>query len=174
MGFMTIDGKQVEFTDEPNVLSVIRKADIDIPTLCYHSELSVYGACRLCTVENDRGKTFASCSEKPKDGMVVYTNTPRLMKYRKMILELLLAAHDRDCTTCIKSGECHLQELAQRMGVTTVPYKNRMTHHEIDASSLPSSGTRTSASCAATAFVCATTCRRSTLSTLHPAEPRLP
>lgn len=47
MGFMTIDGKQVEFTDEPNVLSVIRKADIDIPTLCYHSELSVYGACRL-------------------------------------------------------------------------------------------------------------------------------
>ena len=100
MGFMTIDGKQVEFTDEPNVLSVIRKADIDIPTLCYHSELSVYGACRLCTVENEKGKTFASCSEKPKDGMVVYTNTPRLMKYRKMILELLLAAHDRDCTTC--------------------------------------------------------------------------
>ena len=50
MGFMTIDGKQVEFTDEPNVLSVIRKADIDIPTLCYHSELSVYGACRLCTL----------------------------------------------------------------------------------------------------------------------------
>ena len=118
MGFMTIDGKQVEFTDEPNVLSVIRKADIDIPTLCYHSELSVYGACRLCTVENEKGKTFASCSEKPKDGMVVYTNTPRLMKYRKMILELLLAAHDRDCTTCIKSGECHLQELAHRMGVT--------------------------------------------------------
>ena len=58
MGFMTIDGKQVEFTDEPNVLSVIRKADIDIPTLCYHSELSVYGACRLCTVENEKGKTL--------------------------------------------------------------------------------------------------------------------
>ena len=69
--------------------------------------------------------------------MVVYTNTPRLMKYRKMILELLLAAHDRDCTTCIKSGECHLQELAQRMGVTTVPYKNRMTHHEPAEPRLP-------------------------------------
>ena len=73
MGIMTIDGQSIEFTDEPNVLSVIRKAGIDIPTLCYHSELSIYGACRLCTVENDRGKTFASCSEKPKDGMVVYT-----------------------------------------------------------------------------------------------------
>ena len=63
MGIMTIDGQSIEFTDEPNVLSVIRKAGIDIPTLCYHSELSIYGACRLCTVENDRGKTFASCSE---------------------------------------------------------------------------------------------------------------
>ena len=115
MGIMTIDGQSIEFTDEPNVLSVIRKAGIDIPTLCYHSELSIYGACRLCTVENDRGKTFASCSEKPKDGMVIYTNTPRLMRYRKLILELLLAAHCRDCTTCIKSGECHLQELAHRM-----------------------------------------------------------
>lgn len=103
MGYMTIDGRKVEFTDEPNVLSVIRNADIDIPTLCYHSELSVYGACRLCTVEDERGKTFASCSEPPRDGMVIYTNTPRLMKYRKMILELLLAAHCRDCTTCIKS-----------------------------------------------------------------------
>lgn len=104
MGIMTIDGQRVEFTDEPNVLSVIRKAGIDIPTLCYHSELSIYGACRLCTVENERGKTFASCSEKPRDGMVIYTNTPRLMHYRKLILELLLAAHCRDCTTCIKSG----------------------------------------------------------------------
>lgn len=87
MGYMTIDGRKVEFTDEPNVLSVIRNADIDIPTLCYHSELSVYGACRLCTVEDERGKTFASCSEPPRDGMVIYTNTPRLMKYRKMILD---------------------------------------------------------------------------------------
>ena len=76
MGIMTIDGQAIEFTDEPNVLSVIRKAGIDIPTLCYHSELSIYGACRLCTVEDDRGKTFASCSEKPRDGMIIYTNTP--------------------------------------------------------------------------------------------------
>ena len=63
MGFMTIDGQRVEFTNEPNVLTVIRNAEIDIPTLCYHSELSIYGACRLCTVENDRGKTFASWPE---------------------------------------------------------------------------------------------------------------
>ena len=135
MGIMTIDGQSIEFTDEPNLLSVIRKAGIDIPTLCYHSELSIYGACRLCTVENDRGKTFASCSEKPKDGMVIYTNTPRLMRYRKLILELLLAAHCRDCTTCIKSGECHLQELAHRMGVHEIRFENVREQQPIDTSS---------------------------------------
>lgn len=135
MGYMTIDGRTVEFTDEPNVLSVIRKAGIDIPTLCYHSELSVYGACRLCTVENERGKTFASCSEPPRDGMIVYTNTPRLMKYRKLILELLLAAHCRDCTTCIKSGECQLQALAHRMGVETIRFENTKEQHPLDFSS---------------------------------------
>ncbi len=59
MGTMTIDGRKVEFTDEKNVLTVIRNAGINIPTLCYHSELSTFGACRLCTVEDDRGKTFA-------------------------------------------------------------------------------------------------------------------
>ena len=135
MGIMTIDGQAIEFTDEPNVLSVIRKAGIDIPTLCYHSELSIYGACRLCTVEDSRGKTFASCSEKPRDGMVIYTNTPRLMRYRKLILELLLAAHCRDCTTCIKSGECHLQELAHRMGVHEIRFENVRETQPIDTSS---------------------------------------
>ena len=135
MGIMKIDGQAIEFTDEPNVLSVIRKAGIDIPTLCYHSELSIYGACRLCTVEDDRGKTFASCSEKPRDGMIIYTNTPRLMRYRKLILELLLAAHCRDCTTCIKSGECHLQELAHRMGVHEIRFENVREIQPIDTSS---------------------------------------
>lgn len=135
MGIMTIDGQAIEFTDEPNVLSVIRKAGIDIPTLCYHSELSIYGACRLCTVEDDRGKTFASCSEKPRDGMIIYTNTPRLMRYRKLILELLLAAHCRDCTTCIKSGECHLQELAHRMGDHEIRFENVREIQPIDTSS---------------------------------------
>ena len=135
MGIMTIDGQAIEFTDEPNVLSVIRKAGIDIPTLCYHSELSIYGACRLCTVEDDRGKTFASCSEKPRDGMIIYTNTPRLMRYRKLILELLLAGHCKDWPTCIESGECHLQELANRMGVHEIRFENVREIQPIDTSS---------------------------------------
>lgn len=135
MGIMTIDGRKIEFTDEKNVLSVIRKAGISLPTLCYHSEVSTFGACRLCTVEDDRGRTFASCSEEPRDGMVVYTNTGRIKKHRKLIVELLLAAHCRDCTTCVKSGECVLQDLAHRMGVTNVRFQNTRKTRPLDVSS---------------------------------------
>ena len=135
MGYITINGKKVEFTDEKNVLSIIRKAGIDIPTLCYHSELSTFGACRLCTVEDDRGRLFASCSEEPRDGMVIYTHTERLRKHRKLIVELLLAAHCRDCTTCVKSGECKLQELAHNMGVREVRYENYNEVRPVDYSS---------------------------------------
>lgn len=135
MGHMIIDGRKVEFTDEKNVLSVIRKAGINIPTLCYHSEVSTFGACRLCTVEDDRGKTFASCSEEPRDGMVIYTNSARIKKHRKLIIELLLAAHCRDCTTCVKSGECILQELAHRMGVKQIRFENTRENRPLDTSS---------------------------------------
>ena len=135
MSHMIIDGRKVEFTDEKNVLSVIRKAGINIPTLCYHSELSTFGACRLCTVEDDRGKMFASCSEEPRDGMVIHTNSGRIRKYRKLIVELLLAAHCRDCTTCVKSGECVLQELAHRLGVENVRFQNTREQRELDLSS---------------------------------------
>lgn len=132
---MTIDGRKVEFTDERNVLSVIRKAGINLPTLCYHSEVSTFGACRLCTVEDDKGKTFASCSEEPRDGMVIYTNTGRIKKYRKLIVELLLAAHCRDCTTCVKSSECVLQDLAHRMNITNVRFQNTREQRPLDESS---------------------------------------
>lgn len=135
MGVMTIDGRKVKFTNEKNVLSVIRKAGINIPTLCYHSELSTFGACRLCTVEDDRGRTFASCSEEPRDGMVIYTNSGKIKKYRKLIVELLLAAHCRDCTTCVKSGECVLQSLAHRLGVMKVRFENTREQQPLDFSS---------------------------------------
>lgn len=135
MGFMTIDGRKVEFTDEKNVLSVIRNAGINLPTLCYHSEVSTFGACRLCTVEDDRGRTFASCSEEPRDGMVIYTNSGKIKKYRKLIVELLLSAHCRDCTTCVKSGECVLQDLAHKMNITTVRFQNTREQRPLDTSS---------------------------------------
>lgn len=135
MGTITINGKKYTFTDEKNVLTIIRKAGIDLPTLCYHSELSTFGACRLCTVENDRGQCFASCSEEPRDGMVIYTHTERLRCHRKLIVELLLAAHCRDCTTCMKSGECVLQDLAHKMGVREVRFQDYKERKPVDYSS---------------------------------------
>lgn len=124
MNYMTINNRRVAFTNEKNVLSVIRKSGIDLPTFCYHSELSTYGACRMCVVEDDRGRVFASCSETPRDGMVIYTNTPRLQHHRKMIIELLLASHCRDCTTCAKNGVCTLQKLSRQLGVMEVRFEN--------------------------------------------------
>lgn len=135
MSYMTINNRRVTFTNERNVLSVIRKSGIDLPTFCYHSELSTYGACRMCVVEDDRGKIFASCSEVPRDGMVIYTNTPRLQHHRKMIIELLLASHCRDCTTCAKNGVCTLQKLSRQLGITDVRFENNKKQLPKDTSS---------------------------------------
>lgn len=134
--FMIIDNVPVEIKDEKNILELVRKAGIELPTFCFYSELSVYGACRMCMVENKRGGIEAACSTPPKAGMEIYTNTPRLRKYRKNILELLLANHCRDCTTCQQSGACKLQELAKRFGITDVRFPNTAKDVELDESSV--------------------------------------
>lgn len=133
--YMIIDGERVEFDSEPNILAVVRKAGIELPTFCYYPELSIYGACRMCVVEDERGGIIASCSTPPKDGMTIRTNTAKLHHHRRMILELLLASHCRDCTTCEKSGKCRLQEFAKRFGVTNVRFTSDAPQAEIDRSS---------------------------------------
>lgn len=133
--YMIIDGKRIAFEDETNILQVIHKAGIHVPTLCYYSELSIYGACRMCVVEDEWGGIIASCSTPPKDKMVVKTNTPKLHEYRKMILELLLSSHCRDCTTCEKSGKCRLQMLAARFGLDKVRFTYDPSKEKIDDSS---------------------------------------
>lgn len=133
--FMIIDGIPVEIDGEKNILEVIRKAGIDLPTFCYYSELSVYGACRMCMVENKRGGIEAACSTPPRAGMEIYTNTPRLRKYRKNILELLLSNHCRDCTTCEQNQHCKLQELANRFGIRNIRFNNTADKPKLDVSS---------------------------------------
>ena len=136
-GIMIVDGQRVPFDGEKNVLSVIRKAGIDMPTFCYYSELSVHGACRMCIVENVKtGKIDASCSMEPRDGLEIRTNTARLLRHRRMILELMLAFHDCSCTTCAKSGNCRLQALAQRFGVSRVRFPDTRERYEQDNTSL--------------------------------------
>jgi len=134
--FVIIDGIPVEINGEKNLLELIRKVGIKLPTFCYHSELSIYGACRMCMVENQWGGLDAACSTPPKAGMEIKTNTERLRKYRKMILELLLANHCRDCTTCNNNGKCKLQSLAMRFNIDRVRFPNTASEPKIDDSSL--------------------------------------
>ncbi|RII35990.1 4Fe-4S dicluster domain-containing protein [Clostridium chromiireducens] len=133
--YMIIDGDRIEFDKEKNILDLVRKAGIELPTLCYYSDLSIYGACRMCVVEDERGAIIASCSTPPKDKMVIKTNTPKLHNHRKMILELLLSTHCRDCTVCEKNNKCKLQKLALRFGLTNIRFKNTRTVANLDTSS---------------------------------------
>ncbi|ODU55785.1 MAG: ferredoxin [Clostridium sp. SCN 57-10] len=136
LNYMLVDGNPVEINGEKNLLEIIRKVGVELPTFCYYSELSVYGACRMCMVENQWGGMDAACSTPPKAGMEIYTNTERLRKYRKMILELLLSNHCRDCTSCEKNGSCKLQELAMRFGIDRVRFENLKEKPLLDESSL--------------------------------------
>jgi NADH-quinone oxidoreductase subunit G len=133
---MTIDGIPVEINGEKNLLELIRKVGIKMPTFCYHSELSIYGACRMCVIENEWGGIDAACSTIPKAGMTIKTNTERLRRYRKNILELLLANHCRDCTTCNNNGKCKLQDLAMRFNIKGVRFPNTAEEPKIDDSSV--------------------------------------
>jgi NADH-quinone oxidoreductase subunit G len=129
---VTINGLKVPFEGEKNLLDLCRKANIDIPTFCYHSELSVYGACRLCLVDIDGMGLVTSCSTVPKPGMVIKTNTETIRSTRKTIVKLLLANHDNKCTTCYKSGDCRLRDLADRMGIDEVKFTPTKKPQPID------------------------------------------
>ena len=130
-----INGREISYTNEKNLLEVIRKANINIPTFCYHSELSVYGACRLCIVDIDGKGIVTSCSEKPRPGMVVKTHTKEVRNIRKIAIELLLANHEQKCTTCSKSSNCKLQDLASDLGVEEVRFATTDKKFDLDCSS---------------------------------------
>ncbi|MDD3703514.1 MAG: NADH-dependent [FeFe] hydrogenase, group A6 [Victivallaceae bacterium] len=132
---LSVNGREVGFTNERNLLEVIRKAGIEIPTFCYHSELSIYGACRLCLVNVEGKGIMASCSTKPEEGMVIHTDTKEIRDMRKISVELLLANHNRECPTCVRSSNCALQDIARRLGVETIRFKQVEKKAEIDRSS---------------------------------------
>lgn len=130
--YMIIDGMPVALEgNERNLIEVIRKSGIEMPTFCYHSDLSIYGACRMCMVEDERGRLMASCSTLPYPGMNIKTNSERLRKYRRNILELLLSEHCSDCTTCSNNGTCHLQSLAIKFNITTLRFESTKTPEEL-------------------------------------------
>lgn len=133
--YITIDGIKVPIENEPNVLELVRKANIELPTFCYHSELSVYGACRLCVADIEGMGIVTTCSTAPRDGMVVRTNTAEVRNIRKVNLELLLANHDISCPTCARSNNCKLQDLSRRLGISQSRFKKTDVVHPIDMKS---------------------------------------
>ena len=132
---LTLNGRQVAIGDAINLLELARREGIYIPSFCYHSHLSVYGACRLCLVEVEGMGMVTSCSTAPRPDMVVRTMTDRLREVRRQIVELMLAGHERECTACSKSGSCQLQRLAQDMGIEEVPGEHLPPPARIDTSS---------------------------------------
>ena len=133
---MIIDGIECPFTNERNILEVAKNNGIDIPSLCYCENLSIYGGCRLCLVENEKGVLDAACSMQPKDGLVVYTHSEKVLESRKKTLQLLIASHKVSCLTCHQSGKCKLQEYAKRYDVSEVPFEeNTYSQLPIDTTS---------------------------------------
>ena len=130
-----IDGKEVEFTDEPNLLEVIRKAGMNVPTFCYRPDLTSFGACRMCVVEVEGRGIQSSCTMPPEAGLKIHLNTEKTRRIRKTVLELLLANHDRSCLTCEKSGDCELQKYAEEYGITKIRYAEKEDYLPIDDSS---------------------------------------
>lgn len=120
-----IDGKEVGFTDEPNLLEVIRKAGMNVPTFCYRPDLTSFGACRMCVVEIEGRGIQSSCTMPPEAGLKVHLNTEKTRRIRKTVLELLLANHDKSCLTCDKSGDCDLQRYAEEYGIKQIRYPDK-------------------------------------------------
>ena len=130
-----IDGKEVEFTDEPNLLEVIRKAGMNVPTFCYRPDLTSFGACRMCVVEVEGRGIQSSCTMPPEAGLKIHLNTEKTRRIRKTVLELLLANHDRKCLTCEKSGDCELQKYAEEYGIKEIRYAEKEEFLPVDDSS---------------------------------------
>ena len=130
---VNIDGIDVEVPQGTTVLEAAKKANIDIPTLCFLKEISENGDCRMCIVEIEGRRGFSpSCITKVEDGMVIKTNTPKINDSRKITLDLILSAHNRDCLTCVRNGNCELQTLADKFGITDIEFDGEKVVATID------------------------------------------
>ena len=139
---LTIDGRQVEVPVRTSIYKAARELNIDIPILCYMDlkDLNIEnkpGGCRICSVEVEGRKGLApSCSTDVSNGMVVRTNSMRVINARRTVLELILSDHPKDCLSCPKSGNCELQDMAIRLGIREIPGQEyaEMSTYRVDTS----------------------------------------
>ncbi|MGD1854334.1 MAG: bidirectional hydrogenase complex protein HoxU [Leptolyngbyaceae cyanobacterium] len=132
---LTIDKQIISAREGETVLDAAKNANISIPTLCYLEGLSTVGACRLCLVEVEgTSKLLPACVTAVQEGMVVQTHTDTLQRYRRMIIELLLAEGNHVCAVCVSNGNCELQDLAVDMGIDHVGLTYQFPDRKVDIS----------------------------------------
>ena len=134
---LTIDGRQVEVEKGSSILDAAKKANINIPTLCYHEDQAVKANCRICVVKVEgRPGLQSSCSTPAEDGMVIHTNTEEVINTRRQVLELILSRHPAKCLTCASNGRCELQNVAATLNMTCdSDYETDVRKAELDDSS---------------------------------------
>ena len=132
---LKIDGRDFGARPDETILDVARENKIFIPRMCELDGLSTVGACRLCLVEvKGSNKLLPSCVTQVEEGMEVTTNSERLDRYRRMIVELLFTERNHVCADCVSNGHCELQSMAQKLGITHVRFPYRYPGEEVDAS----------------------------------------
>ena len=130
---LKIDDKKVCVPEGTTILDAAKQAGIDIPTLCFLKDINEVGDCRMCIVEVEGRRGFAtSCIQTVEEGMVVHTHTPNVLEARHMILDLIISNHSKDCLTCTRSGNCELQDLAIKFNVLDIEFQGERTEHKID------------------------------------------
>jgi bidirectional [NiFe] hydrogenase diaphorase subunit len=132
---LNIDGRDLSAREDETIIEVCRENEIPIPSLCYLDGLSIWGACRLCLVELvGQNRLLAACSTRVTEGMQIQTNTEKLQRYRRTIVELLFAERNHVCSVCVSNGHCELQSLAQKCGVDHVRVPYRQASYQVDSS----------------------------------------
>ena len=120
---LTIDGVQLQVPEGTSVMSAAAGVGIEVPHLCFLKDINEISACKVCVVEvQGKSKLITACNSPVEEGMVVYTNSPKVRRVRKTNVELILSQHDCHCATCVRSRNCNLQQISNDLGILEVPF----------------------------------------------------
>lgn len=130
---ITIDNQKISVPKGTTILEASKEAGIDIPTLCFLKDINEIGDCRMCIVQVEGKRGFATaCIQEVEEGMVIKTHTPEIIEARHVMLDLIISNHDKDCLTCTRMGNCELQQLAAKFNIQAIEFAGERKKHQID------------------------------------------